>query len=146
MSKRTHIKGYGASAQQALFDTGMEEGALDIHLGFRQCLSRSISSCGKDRYHVAAEVSRLTRTSFSKDMLDKYTGSDASYGMRAEVLTALCYVIGTMEPFRYLLEPLDADVLMPDDRDLIELARLQEQRKGIDTRIMEISRKRGLVK
>lgn len=146
MSKRRLQTGYGASAQQALFDTGVEEGALDISLGFRQCLSRTLSACGKDRYHVAAEVSRLTRTNFSKDMLDKYTSSAAEYGMRAEVLTALCYVAGSMEPFRYLLEPLDADVLLPEDRDLVELARLHEQKKTLDTRIMEISRKRGLLK
>lgn len=146
MSKRKPQTGYGLSAQQVLFDTDLEEGALDISLGFRQCLSRAISTCGKDRYHVAAEVSRLTRSNFSKDMLDKYTGSDTSYGIRAEVLTAVCRVIGSFEPFRYLLEPLDADVLMPEDRDLVELARLHEQKKHIDTRIMEISRKRGLTK
>lgn len=146
MSKRKQQAGYSTSAQQNLFDTVMEEGAFDISLGFRQCLSRSISTCGKDRYHVSAEVSRLTRSNFSKDMLDKYTSSDASYAIRAEVLTALCYVTGSMEPFRYLLEPLEADVLMPEDRDLVELARLHEQKKSLDTRIMEISRKRGLLK
>lgn len=146
MSKRKQQKGYSSSGQQGLFDTGLEEGALDISLGFRQCLSRTISASGKDRYHIAAEVSRLTKSNFSKDMLDKYTGSDASYGIRAEVLTALCYVLGSMEPFRYLLEPLDADVLNPEDKDMVKLARLQEKRKEIDLEIMELSRKRGLLK
>ena len=81
MSKRSAKTDSRMSAQRDLFDTGLEEGALDVSLGFRQCLSREISACGKDRYHVAAEVSRLIKASFSKDMLDKYTSSDPSYGL-----------------------------------------------------------------
>lgn len=144
MSNRHRKALHGMSAQPLLFATDLEEGAFDVALGFRQCLSRVISASDKDRYQVAGEVSRLTKANFSKDMLDKYTSSDLSYGIRAEVLTALCYVTGTFEPFRYLLEPLDSDILAPGDRDLIELARLQEERQTIDGRIMQIRVKRGL--
>jgi len=144
MSNRNRKVHPVTSAQPFLFTTDLEEGAFDIALGFRQCLSRVISASDKDRYQVAGEVSRLTKANFSKDMLDKYTSSDPSYGIRAEVLTALCYAIGTFEPFRYLLEPLGSDVLNPADQDLIELARLQEERQTIDGRIMQIRAKRGL--
>jgi hypothetical protein len=144
MSNRNHLKDAALSAQCNLFDTGLPEGSLDVALGFRQCLSRVLHSCGKDRYHVAAEVSRLMGWSFSKDMLDKYTGSNQEYGIRAEALTALCHVTGTMEPFRYLLEPLGSDVLNPQDRDLLDLARLLEEQKRIETQIMQIRAKRGL--
>ena len=144
MSNRTAKRDKGLSMQQGLFDNGLSEGALDISLGLRQCLSRSISSCGRDRYHIAAEISRLTRTSFSKDMLDKYTSSNPEYGIRAEVLTAFCHVTATLEPYRYLLEPLGSDVLNPEDKDLIELARLQEQERVIQSKIMTIRQKRGL--
>lgn len=144
MSKRNTKTGHSTSAQTGLFDTGLGEGALDISLGFRPCLSRAISACGKDRYYIAAEVSRLIKGNFSKDMLDKYTSSDASYGIRAEVLTALCHVIGSLEPFRYLLEPLGSDVLDPADRDLIELARIQEKMKILEAEKLRILSRRGL--
>lgn len=144
MSKAKRQSPQDLSAQPALFDTALVEGALDVSLGLRQCLSRSISACGKDRYQVASEISRLTQSHISKDMLDKYTSSDPAYGMRAEVMTAFCCVTGTYDPFRYLLEPLGSDVLFPHDRDLIELARLQEERVSIDHRILEIRTRRGL--
>jgi len=144
MSNIKRKTGHSTSAQQSLFDTGLEEGAFDISLGFRQCLSRAISGCGKDRYHIAAEVSRLTRSNFSKDMLDKYTSSDASYGIRAEVLTALCHVMNTLEPFRYLLEPLGSDVLDPADRELMELTRIQEQIKKLESEKLRILKKFNL--
>lgn len=132
------------SAQTCLFDTEVSEGLFDISLGFRQCLSRSIRDCGKDRYHIAAEMSRLTSSSVSKEMLDKYTGSDTAYGMRAEVLPAICHSIGSLDPFRYLLEPLGSDVLNPEDRDLVQLARLQEQKQKLEIEIARLSAKRGI--
>lgn len=144
MSKTISKTLQNLSAQPLLIDTAIEEGAHDISLGFRQKLSRVISASGKDRYAIAGEVSRLTKTNFSKDMLDKYTSSDMAYGIRAEIMTAFAYVTNSLEPFRYLLEPLGSDVLKPGDRDLIELARLQEERQTIDTRIMQIRQNRGL--
>jgi len=135
------------SAQTNLFDTGVVEGMFDVSLGFRQCLSRTMHDCakqGKDRYHIAAEVSRLTRSSVSKESLDKYCGSDLSYGMRAEQLTAVCHSIGSLEPFRYLLDPLGSDVLNPEDLDLVRLARLEEDKRKLDVEIAQLRAKRGI--
>lgn len=132
------------SAQACLFDTEVSEGTFDISLGFRQCLSRTMRDCGKDRYHIAAEVSRLTSSSVSKEMLDKYTGSDTAYGMRAEVLPAVCHSIGSLDPFRYLLDPLGSDVLNPEDRDLVRLARLEEEKRKLDVEIAQLRAKRGI--
>lgn len=144
MSKRNAKITDGLSMQQELFSCGKEEGALDIDLGHRQCLSRAMQNSGKDRYQIAAEMSRLMATTISKEMLDKYAASDPHNGMRAVMLTAFCFVCGTFEPFQYLLEPLGSDVLNPQDRDLIELARLLEQQKVIETQIMQLRSKRGL--
>jgi hypothetical protein len=144
MSKRHAKFDESLSKQKLLFDTDVEEGAFDITLGFRQCLSRAIRECNKDRYQIAGEVSRLLRDSVSKEMLDKYTASDPSYGMRAEALPAVCHVLGSLEPFRYLLEPLGSDVLNPEDRDLIRLARLEEQKRNLDAEIMQLRAKRGI--
>lgn len=144
MSKKITGKDRRLSGQQGLFDTGMAEGALDIGLGLRQCLSRAISESGLDRYRISSEISRLTRSTISKEMLDKYTSSNPDYCIKSETLAAFCHVTGTLEPFRYLLEPLGSDVLNPEDRDLIELARLQEQERIIQTKILSIRQKRGL--
>lgn len=132
------------SGQGSLFDTGMAEGALDVALGFRQCLSRAMHSCGKDRYQISAEVSRLMRRDLSKEMLDKVCGSDPAYALRAEALTALCHVIGTLDPIRYLVDPLGADVVNPEDRDLIRLARLEDQIRNLTMESNAIKAKRGM--
>lgn len=145
MSKNKLIQDSTMSMLPGLFDAATSEGALDIHLGFRQCLSRSMhNSHNRDRYDVASKMSRLMATTVSKEMLDKYCASDPANGMRAEALPAFCCVTGTLEPFQYLLQPLGSDILNPADRDLIELARLTEERLTIDNRIMQIRAKRNL--
>ncbi|MEA5113226.1 MAG: hypothetical protein VB050_04295 [Geobacteraceae bacterium] len=144
MSKNRRLSPYALSEYPALFATEYEKGLMDLALGFRQGLSNAIRGCGKDRYQIAGEISRLTESNLSKDMLDKFTASDPAYGMKCETLPAFCRVVGVLDPFHYLLEPLGADVLLPCDRDLIELARLQEERQSIDQRIMSIRTKRGL--
>jgi hypothetical protein len=144
MSKRTHHTDGSASKQAALFDITLSEGTFDVALGFRQTLSKSMHQSGKDRYQIAAEMSRLMQRDMSKEMLDKVCGSDPSYSLRAEALPALCHVIGCVEPLRYLVEPLDWDLLSPEDKDLVELARLIEQERTINQRIMQLRTKRGL--
>jgi hypothetical protein len=144
MSKRTLVKANGLSGQQGLFDTGVIEGGLDIALGFRQCLSRSIHRSGKDRYLIAAEISQACKRDMTKDMLDKYTSSDPAYGMRAEVLTAFCHSVGTLEPFRYLLEALGADVINPEDRKFLHLARLEDERRRLDGEIQNLRAQCGI--
>jgi hypothetical protein len=130
--------------QQDLFDGGKEEGALDIDLGHRQCLSRAMQASGKDRYQIAAEMSRLMATTISKEMLDKYAASDPHNGMRAVMLTAFCFVTGTMEPFSYLLEPLDAEVITSGDMKWMKLARLEEQRRRLDLEIQQTRSQCGI--
>jgi hypothetical protein len=148
MSKRQAKVDKGLSAQTGLFDTALSEGELEISLGFRQCLSRAISQAasqlGKDRYQIAAEISRLMARDLTKEMLDKYTSSAPEYRYPAEGLTAFCHVVGSYDPFRYLLEPLNMDILKPEDRDLIQLARLQEQQRQIEAEIARIRTKRGI--
>lgn len=135
MSKRKSEIADALSIQPDLFDNGKEEGALDIDLGYRQCLSRAMQHSGKDRYQIAAEMSRLMATTVSKEMLDKYAASDPHNGMRAVMLTAFCFVTGTMEPFHYLLEPLAAEVVTAGDMKFLKLARLEEQKRKLESEI-----------
>lgn len=134
----------GMSMQRELFSNGMAEGALDIDLGHRLVISRAMSDCGKDRYQISCEMSRLTKNTISKEMLDKYSATDPANGMRGAMLTAFCEVTGTYEPIRFLLEPLGADVLTPDEMPLIEWARLVRQKEDIDRRLQELESKNGI--
>lgn len=144
MAKRTARNDKGLSTQQGIFDTTLSEGSLDVLLGLKQLMSREMN--GSDRYLISAQISRLTGRDLSKDMLDKYVSSDTSYRPPADMLVAFCHVLNSPKVFKYLLEPLGRDVLDPEDRDLIDLARLQEQQREIEIKMLEIRRKRGLLK
>ncbi len=131
------------SKQQALFDTGPAEGSLDIVLGLKQLLSRMLK--GYDRYLVAAQISKATLKEISKDSLDKILSSDPAYQPSFVQVVAICSIVGNnLEPFKYGMEPLGGDVLYPEDRDLVEMVRLQEQERVIKARMAEILAKRGL--
>lgn len=142
MSKRQLKIDSSLSKQQQLFDTDLAEGSLDIVLGLKQLLSRLLQ--GYDRYLVAAQISKATLKDISKDSLDKLLSSNPDYQPSAVQVVAICKIVDSLEPFRYLLEPLDSDVLNPEDRDLIELARLQEQERVIKAKMDQIRAKRGL--
>ena len=142
MSKRQPKIDSSLSKQQQLFDTDLAEGGLDIVLGLKQLLSRLLQ--GFDRYLVAAQISKATLKDISKDSLDKLLSSNPDYQPSAVQVVAICKIVDSLEPFRYLLDPLDSDVLNPEDRDLIELARLQEQERIIKAKMDQIRVKRGL--
>lgn len=142
MSKGKNRLDANISNQPGLFDDALSEGALDIVLGLKQLLSKLLR--GHDRYLIAAQISRATLKDISKDSLDKLLSSDPAYQPTAVQITAICQITGSVEPFRYLLEPLGADVLLPEDRDLVEMARLTEERQRIDARLQQIQAKRGM--
>ena len=121
-----------------LFDSATVEGALDIDLGLRQCFSRAMHNSGKDRYQIAAEMSRLMKSSITKDMLDKYAASDQGNGMKVNALAAFCFVCNTFEPLQFILKPLGSDVLRPEDSGVLEWARLKRESKTIEQRIKQL--------
>jgi hypothetical protein len=144
MSNKKAPSDKGLSKQQGLFDTTLPEGSFDMLLSLKQLMSREMN--GADRYLIASQVSRLTGRDLSKEMLDKYVSSDSAYRPPADMLVAFCSVVGSLKVFSYLLEPLGSDVLFPEDRDLVQLARLQEKHQEIELQMLEIKRRRGLLK
>ena len=121
-----------------LFDSATVEGALDIDLGLRQCFSRAMHNSGKDRYQIAAEMSRLTKASITKDMLDKWAASDQGHAMKVNVLAAFCFVCNSFEPYQYGLKFLGSEVLRPEDSSVLEWARLKRESKSIEQRIKQL--------
>lgn len=144
MSKRKPLIDNGLSKQQQLFEADMSEGEFDILLGLKQLMSRQISSCGLDRYDIAAGISRLTRRDCTKDMLDKLTSSDLAYEPGVLRLGAFCRVTGTLEPLRYALEPLGAEIVNPEDVKFLKLARLEEQRRKLEQEIQMVRSQCGI--
>ena len=142
MAKQRGATDTGISKQQALFDNSLEEGAFDIALGLKQTLARILK--GFDRYLVAAQISKAMLKDISKDTLDKKLSSDPAYQPGLIEVAVICKLTGSLEPFRYVLEYLGSDVLNPEDRDLIDLARLQEQERIIKYKMDVIRAKRGL--
>ncbi len=144
MSKHNKQIDAGLSGQGCLFDSGMSEGALDIILGLKQLMSRLISACGKDRYMISAEISRLTLRDLSKEMLDKITSSDPAYRPDAVMLLAFGVVVGSQEPFSYLLGHVGGEVVTEGDMKFLKLARLEEQRRRLDQEIMTTRKQCGI--
>jgi hypothetical protein len=142
MSKR--VLHPSLSAQGGLFDSPIAEGALDVSLSFRDVLSKTLSACKDSRYQVAAKISELTRHNMSKEMLDKYTSSNGDYCFRAEDLAAFCAVVGSLEPFRALLEPLGCEVVGPEDSKLLKLTKKRQERAKMDEEIAPLERETGV--
>jgi hypothetical protein len=142
MSNRRQKIDPAVSKQPGLFDTSLPEGSLDVLLGLKQLMSREMN--GHDRYLISAQISRLTGRDLSKDMLDKYVSSDASYRPPSDMLVAFCHVVGSLEVFHYLLEHLDADVIGPEDVKFLKLARLEEQRRRLDGEIQQLRTQCGI--
>lgn len=144
MSKQKAKTDSFLSGQESLFDAGLDEGSLDLILGLKQLMSRMISTSGKDRYTITAEISRLTRRDLSRDILDKITSSNPDYRPDAVMLTAFCHVARSLEPFHYLLEPLGAEVVTEGDMKFLKLARLEEQKRILDAEIMRVRTQCGI--
>ena len=142
MAKRQGAIDNNISKQQPLFDNSLEEGSFDIALGLKQQLARDLK--GFDRYMVAAQISKAMLKDISKETLDKKISSDPAYQPGIIEVAVICKITGSLAPFRYVLENLGSDVLNPEDRDLIELARLQEQERVIKAKMDAIRSKRGL--
>jgi len=132
------------SKQGSLFDTAITEGSLDLSMGFRDVLSRALSACKDSRYQVAAKISELTKRNMSKDMLDKYTSSNLDYEFKAVDLPAFCMVTKTIEPFRVLVNPLDCDIVDPEDSKHLKLAKLLQQQKNLSIEIARTESELGI--
>lgn len=142
MSNSKRNKDTVVSGQASLFDNGLADGVLDVRLAFRDSVSKALRSCRHSRYHVAAEMSRLTERDVSASVLDKCIGSDFNYGVRAEDLPALVSITGDLNIIKTLLQPLEIEVLSPEDARFYRLAQLLQKRAALDAEIKQLEAKR----
>ncbi len=71
-------------------------------------------------------------------MLDKYTSSNLDYGLRAEDLPALLYVLQSLEPVSVLLQAVGADAIDHKESKLIRYARLEQKKAELDAEMARL--------
>ncbi|MDD5106087.1 MAG: hypothetical protein PHC49_10770 [Desulfuromonadaceae bacterium] len=122
MSNQSAKKDKGMSAQQNLFDTELSAGSLEhLSLGIKQRLSKMLQP--RDRYIVAAMISRSTGIEVKGSVFEKILSSDPQYQPTMVQVVAACKLAGRFDPFEFSLEELGAGVLTAEDMPLIRLAR-----------------------
>lgn len=112
----------------------MTPGAWRFRGEIAHVMGEAIKGCHKDRYQIAADMSRLLGREVSVNTLDKYT-SEASEDHIPNLETAIAFDAATeqMALANLFAGKLGCRVLPGKDSLLVELARL-EQMKGEITR------------
>jgi hypothetical protein len=118
----------------------MTPGAWRFRAEIAHCMSEAIKTCNKDRYQIAADMSRLLGREISVNTLDKYT-SEASEDHIPNFETAIAFDAATEQTAlaSFFAGKLGCRVLPGKDSLLAELGRL-EQMKG------EIAKKEKAIK
>jgi len=102
-------------------------GNLDLDGPLRAALSDALKHADGDRWHIAAEMSRLTGREISKYMLDAYTGesrSDHNFPMR--YAAAFEAAAGSFCLTHLLAKVRGCKVLVGEEALLAELGRIEQ--------------------
>lgn len=114
-------------------------GSLDFDRELRLALNRALKETPKDRFDVAAEMSRLTGEEISKTTIDSWTGaSRTSWNMPAKHLPAFIQATGAHWLLDQIATKVGCKVLAGDEivaakmaQIDIELARLKDLRSNL---------------
>ena len=102
---------------------------------FRKAVSEAIRKSKYSREQVVEMVELLTNQRISKHVLDQSTSSKQEYRIPAEVLHAICFITGSLEPFRVLLGSIGCEVLAPEEQKDLRLMRLIREKERIEKEI-----------
>jgi len=102
-------------------------GNLDLDVPLRAALSDALKHCDKDRWQVAAEMSRLTGREISKYMLDAYTAeSRTDHNFPFRYAAAFEVVTGSYCLTQLLAQARGCQVLVEEEALLAELGRIEQ--------------------
>jgi len=102
-------------------------GNLDLDVPLREALSDALKHCDKDRWQVAAEMSRLTGREISKYMLDAYTAeSRTDHNFPFRYAAAFEVVTGSYCLAQLLAQARGCQVLVGEEALLAELGRIEQ--------------------
>lgn len=102
-------------------------GTLNFDAAICAALSEQLLRCGKDRYQVAADMSRLLGREVSKHMLDAYTAeSRDAYNFPLNYVAAFEVVTGSFAMTQLLAMQRGCKLLVGEDALLAEMGRIQQ--------------------
>lgn len=109
MSNHADKKDKNLSGQMSLLDSELEAGSLgNLSLGIKQRLSKMLHP--RDRYIVAALISRATGIEVKGSTFEKILSSDEAYQPSMLQVIAACKLAGRFDPLEYALEELGAGI------------------------------------
>lgn len=134
-----------------LFEVPRPAAAIPASMDYRHQLTALVShvlhlaaQAGKDRYHVAADMSRLTGKEVSKYMLDAYSSEARDeYNLPFYLLPALETVCETHMITDWLVEVRGGRLLIGRESLDAERGRLEKIRDAATQKIREIKRITG---
>ncbi|TXG98594.1 MAG: hypothetical protein E6R08_04095 [Nevskiaceae bacterium] len=116
-----------------------EEGSLDISHQVREALFDSLETAkraGKDRFTVAADMSRLLGRAFGKNSLDRNTAQSAdAWRFPLEALPALIQVTGDYRLLDLIAEACGCRMLRGENAWIAEVGALMAAQQEIKTRL-----------
>jgi hypothetical protein len=117
-----------------LIDGEMETGSLEhLGLGIKQRMSKMLQP--RDRYMVAAWISRVTGVEVKGSTFEKILSSDPAYQPTMLQVVAACKLAGRFDPLEMALEELGAGVLTAKEKPYLMLAKKIQQRDALDQEI-----------
>lgn len=122
----------------------MTPGAWRFRGEIAHVMGEAIKACSKDRYQIAADMSRLLGREITVNTLDKYT-SEASEDHIQNLETAIAFdaATGQMALASLFVGKLGCSVLPGKESLLVELVRLDQMRADITKQEKAIKRVLG---
>jgi hypothetical protein len=126
----------------AVFAPRERREVIDIdlfRLRLKGAMSAALTSCGRDREDVAAEMARmLGAPSLSKTMLDSYTSPAKSHDISLVRFKALARATRAAPLWDAALSDEGLFILSGDEPRLAEIGRLQQEQRAIKARIARL--------
>lgn len=137
MSIQTSRKDKNVSGQLSLMDGEIDAGSLEhLSLGIKQRMSKMLHP--RDRYIVAAWISRVTGIEVKGSTFEKILSSDPAYQPTMVQVIAACHLAGQFDPLEFGLSELGAGVLTASEKPFLLLARKIQERDALDQEIAQL--------
>ncbi len=131
------------SRQMSLFDglhipkaPDLSPGSLNYATELRHAISEALKRTAKDRFEVAAEMSRLLGIEISKSQLDSWSAeSRTEWRFPVEYLAAFEAACGTFSILELLARKRGCRVIMGDECRQVEIGRLEAMKEEISKKL-----------
>ncbi len=111
-------------------------GGMDYNLELRHLVSETLKKCSKDRFTVAADMSRLTGREISKGMLDSWSSeARAEWRFPLEFAPAFEVATDTYALTEFMARKRGCKVYAGDDLLAAELGKLETLKNEINGKI-----------